>query len=152
MHDERNPIPNSPDDITNEIIQRIINNNLDSLTINYEFTRCRKNDEDWDNWENEQYRNNPFWRANSVTPIKRIEFEVRLGPGVHSLACAFLFFEKLEYVDIKDTSNVTRMDAMFVGATSLNISVKNPIFFNPYILRYFKKSFIFLQNRLSSHK
>ena len=102
MHDERNPILNSPDDITNEIIQRIINNNLDSLTINYEFTRCRKNDGDWDNWENEQYRNNPFWRANSVTPIKRIEFEVRLGPGVHSLACAFLFFEKLEYVDIVD--------------------------------------------------
>ena len=132
MHDERNPILNSPDDITNEIIQRIINNNLDSLTINYEFTRCRKNDEDWDNWENEQYRNNPFWRANSVTPIKRIEFEVRLGPGVHSLACAFLFFEKLEYVDIKDTSNVTRMDAMFVGATSLNISVKNPIFLSVY--------------------
>ena len=33
----RNPVLNSPDDITEELIQRIINNDLDSLTINYEF-------------------------------------------------------------------------------------------------------------------
>ena len=35
----RNPVLNSPDDITDELIQQIIDNNLDSLTINYEFTR-----------------------------------------------------------------------------------------------------------------
>ena len=118
IHRERNPILNSPDDITDELIEKILENDLDSLTINYEFTRCSNegSNEDYDKWKNEQNRNNPFWRANSITPIKRIEFEVRLGPGVHSLACAFQFFEKLEYVNIKDTSNVTRMDAMFVGA------------------------------------
>lgn len=33
----RNPVLNSLDDITEELIQRIINNDLDSLTINYEF-------------------------------------------------------------------------------------------------------------------
>ena len=29
----RNPVLNSPDDITDELIQQIINNDLDSLTI-----------------------------------------------------------------------------------------------------------------------
>ena len=145
---EQNPVINYPHDITDDLIQKIAYNQIDSLTINYEFTRCSNENEDYNRWKNEQNRNNPFWRANSITPIKRIEFEVRLGPGVHSLACAFLFFEKLEYVDIKDTSNVTRMDAMFVGATSLNISVKNPIFFNPYILRYFKKKLYFFTEPL----
>ena len=35
----RNPVLNSPDDITDELIRQIINNDLDSLTINYEFTK-----------------------------------------------------------------------------------------------------------------
>lgn len=33
----RNPVLNSPDDITEDLLKRIINNDLDSLTINYEF-------------------------------------------------------------------------------------------------------------------
>ena len=32
----RNPVLNSPDDITAKLIQQIISNDLDSLTINYE--------------------------------------------------------------------------------------------------------------------
>ena len=46
---ERNPILNSPDDITNELIEKILENDLDSLTINYEFTRCKEDDEDCEN-------------------------------------------------------------------------------------------------------
>ena len=97
---ERNPVINSPYEITDDLIQKIAYNQIDSLTINYEFTRCKNENEGYDKWKNEQNRNNPFWRANSITPTKRIEFGVKLGSGVHSLACAFYDFENLEYVNI----------------------------------------------------
>ena len=127
ISDERNPVLNSPDDITHKLIQRIIDNDLDSLTINYEFTRCRKrkNGEDRDDWFKEQLQTSPFWRANNVSPIKRIEFEIKLGRNVHSLDYAFYEFEKLEFVNLKDTSNVTRMRDMFCGAKSFNQPIGN---------------------------
>ena len=120
-----NPVLNSPEDITSQLVQKIIDNSVDSLTINYEFTRCKNENEDSDKWENEQNRNNPFWRANSITPIKRIEFEVKLGSGAHSLACSFYGFKNLEYVNIKDTSNVTNMRSMFEDAESFNQPIGN---------------------------
>jgi len=121
----RNPVLNSPEDITDELIQQIINNDLDSLTINYEFTRCQNVDEDYKSWNEAQNRTNPFWRANGISPIKRIEFEVKFGPGVHSLASAFYEFKNLEYVNIKDTFNVTNMHGMFSGAESFNQPIGN---------------------------
>ena len=109
----RNPVLNSPDDITDNLIQQIISNDLDSLTINYEFTSKFDNSKDLEDYKKEQMRMedykkeqmriNPFWRANNITPIKRIEFEIRLGKNVHSLAGAFREFEELEYVNIQDT-------------------------------------------------
>ena len=116
----RNPILNSPDDITEELIQAIIDNNLDSLTINYEFTRAQFDKEDWDDWQKEQYRTNPFWTANKKSELKRIEFEIILGENVHSLAYAFYQMPSLKSVNLKDTSNVTNMSGMFDGAKSFN--------------------------------
>lgn len=118
--DNRNPILNSPDDITEELIQAIIDNNLDSLTFNYEFTRAKFDKEDWDDWQKEQYRTNPFWTANKKSELKRIEFEIILGEKVHSLAYAFSEMSSLESVNLKDTSNVTNMSGMFDGAKSFN--------------------------------
>ena len=95
-----NPVISSPNEITHELIQKIIDNKLNSLTINYEFTRCSSpapEKEEFDTWEKEQHRTNPFWRANSVQPLKRIEFEVKFTGKSMSLACAFFGFEKLEY-------------------------------------------------------
>ena len=66
IHRERNPILNSPDDITDELIEKILENDLDSLTINYEFTRCKEDDEDCENWADVQNRINPFWIANGL--------------------------------------------------------------------------------------
>ena len=120
-----NPVLNSPEDITSQLVQKIIDNSVDSLTINYEFTRCKNKNEDSDKWGNEQNRTNPFWRANSVTPLKRIEFEVKLGSGAHSLTCAFYDFRNLEYVNIKDTSKVTDMQSMFSLASSFNQPIGN---------------------------
>jgi len=66
----RNPILNSPDDITDNLIERILNNDLDSLTINYDFTRCAREDEEKDEWYKEQLTTNPFLRANTRSPKK----------------------------------------------------------------------------------
>ena len=121
----RNPVLNSPDDITDELIQQIISNDLDSLTINYEFTSKFDNSEDLEDYKKEQIRINPFWKANRINPIKRIEFEIRLGENVHSLAGAFREFEELEYVNIKDTSHVTDMSFMFYKARSFNQPIAN---------------------------
>ena len=114
-----NPVLNSPEDITSQLVQKIIDNSIDSLTINYEFTRCDK-DEDSYKWKKEQNRINPFWRATEVQPLKRIKFEIKLTEKSNSLACAFYKFENLEYVNIKDTSNVTDMSGMFWRASSFN--------------------------------
>ena len=81
-----NPVLNSPSDITHELINKILANNLESLTINYEFTRCQGKDEEYDDWENERNRINPFWRANNIQLIKRIEFEIKLKDKSSSLA------------------------------------------------------------------
>ena len=125
ISDERNPVLNSPDDITHKLIQRIIDNDLDSLTINYEFNTYWDDDIDEDDWEKEQLQTSPFWRANNVSPIKRIEFEIKLGRNVHSLGYAFYKFEKLEFVNLKDTSNVTNMVGMFFKAKAFNQSIGN---------------------------
>ena len=121
----RNPVLNTPDDITDELIRQIINNDLDSLTINYEFSPRFVPGKDWDNYEAERIRINPFWRANKITSIKRIEFEIKLGKNVHSLAYAFMNFKKLQYVNIQDTSNITDMSFMFIGARSFNQPIGN---------------------------
>ncbi len=114
---KKNPVLNSPDDITHELIDRIIRNELDSLTFNYEFTRKRNEDESISDWMEEQKRTNPFKRVSHLTYIK---FEIRLGKNVHSLAYAFSLMNVLRFVNLKDTSNVTDMSGMFELATSFN--------------------------------
>ena len=99
---------------------------------NSETYKKLKSDLGWDNscssnFEefNKQVITNPFWRANLNAPIKRIDFEVRLSPKVHSLACAFYGFKDLEYVNISDTSNIIDMSEMFSGARSFNQPIGN---------------------------
>lgn len=123
----RNPVLNSPDDITVELINKICSNDLDSLTINYEFTKNLKNYENnnYTEFDEERKRINPFWIANNKTKIKRIEFEIKFGSNVNSLSCAFLDFEELEYVNIIDTSNITDMSGMFCRALSFNQPIGN---------------------------
>ena len=120
-----NPVLNSPSDINDELIQKIITNSIDSLTINYEFTRCQYEDEKDENWEKARLTSNPFWIANQQQELTSIDFEVKLSPKVHSLACAFTGLTKLEYVSIKDTSNISNMDSMFGGAKFFNQPIGN---------------------------
>ncbi len=121
--ERRNPVLNSPDDITDELRNAILNNDLDSLTINYEFTKGFWEPEDNDErikaeheWKQSQERTNPFWGLE----LTRIEFEIKLGQKVHSLSGAFAEQSDLEYINLSDTSNVTDMSCMFDGAKSFN--------------------------------
>ena len=107
-----NPVLNSPSDITDELIQKIITNSIDSLTINYEFAACR-------------IGTNPFWIANKQYALTSIDFEIKLSPKVHSLACAFMNMQKLKSVNLRDTSNVTDMSGMFSDATAFNQPIGN---------------------------
>src|SRR5574344_1500157 len=140
IYQERNPVLNSENDITSDLINKIIANDLDSLTINYEFTNCNELDPNLSNEDNERKKaewnklsllKNPFWRATNITPLKRIEFEIKLRQNVHSLACDFSSsynikkFAKLEYVNIKDTSKVNDMSWMFNWAQSFDQPIGN---------------------------
>ena len=113
----RNPILNSKKDVTDELINKITYNRIDSLTINYEFTKCPGDDGDT--------RVNPFKLANRRKVIKKIEFEILLSPNVHSLACAFEGLKQLEYVNLKNTSHITNMKGMFRFAEKFNQPIGN---------------------------
>ena len=119
----KNPILNDPSEISDELIQKIRTNSIDSLTINYEFTRCPPEDvkdEILKNWEKEWLMSNPFGVANKQHELTSIDFEIKLSSNVHSLACAFMGMQKLKSVNLRDTSNVTDMSGMFFGAESFN--------------------------------
>ena len=106
---EHHPVLNSPADITDELISKIADNKINSLTINYEFTRCINVNENKDDWEKYRLENNPFWMANRQKALKSISFNIKLSPDIHSLACAFYGMKELEFVNLEDTSNVTNM-------------------------------------------
>ena len=127
---KRNPVLNSPDDITEDLIDRIITNNLESLTINYEFattstsevklyshlfSRCLKS----------QDLTNPFRIADKKRRLRRIDFEIILGKNVHSLAFAFSDMWLLEFVNLKDTSKITNMSYMFYEARAFDQPIDN---------------------------
>ena len=111
---------NSPADITDELISKIIDNDINSLTINYEFTRCQNNGEDKDDWEKSRLKNNPFCIVNLQEQLTNIRFKIKLTQNVHSFACAFYDMKELEFVNLVDTSNVTDMKGLFYRAESFN--------------------------------
>ena len=124
----KNPILNDPSEISDELIQKIRTNSIDSLTINYEFTRCPPKDASKDenkdeihkNWEKEWLMSNPFGVANKQHELTSIDFEIKLSSNVHSLACAFYNMKNLKYVNLRNTSHVTDMSGMFAEAVSFN--------------------------------
>jgi surface protein len=139
-HALRNPALNSPDDITDDLISRIITGNLESLTVNYEFSECRhgrilsldieENDESYsdsvasgrpdDDYEKRRLYKNPFWRANSRTPLRNIPFRVIFTPQVTSLACAFSDFRELESANLEIPASVRDFSRMFRDAPKFN--------------------------------
>ena len=122
-----NPILNSPADITDDLREDIRNNDLDTLTINYDFTKAfpsfnlrvdsiDEREKLESEWMHTQSVTNPFWGLD----IRKIEFEIILGPNVHSLAGAFAKQPYLEYINLHNTANITDMSWMFYKATSFN--------------------------------
>lgn len=144
-----NPVLNSEDDITAELIERIRSNHLESLTINYEFCLGPKKLSPilYPGIRNSDYHGitaydiNPFSLANNPNSgcykrswegysesrgvLTRLEFEIILGPNVHSLKKAFFCNYFLEYVNIKSTANITDMSGMFHHASIFNQDISN---------------------------
>ena len=91
-----NPVLNEYTDITPEIVNGIISNKFKSITISYEFTRCRKPNESAEEYQ--YYRNtyNPFVIANNISPLKEISAEIIFSDRVTSLDCAFTGLEQLK--------------------------------------------------------
>ena len=134
-HKARNPVIHSPRDITSELIRDIEENNLDSLTFDYIFTDCPEFGGElfdgivkdvgappipWNEWVNLRKRTNPFMRVNESKPIKRIDFEIKFTKRVETLNCAFINFKELQYVNIKDVSNIHSARSMFENAIRFN--------------------------------
>ncbi len=115
-----NPVLNSPRDITDNLINRIISNNLQTLTINYEFTRRRGLHESWKKFYGYISKKNPFYAANLKKPLKHLDFEIRFGPRVHSLAFAFHGLKELESVNIPTISGITDLSGIFSSCEALN--------------------------------
>ena len=185
-----NPVLNSVDDVTSELISRIRNNELNSLTINYEFAIPKKitffrtldyhnelkeytcsinpfiladlsavainkqynkkfaneeyikaHGEDYDDYEDYIIKKHHEEYIDLSEPLdamltnyefsdirgflKRLEFEIILGPNVHTLAGAFENCTNLEFVNIKSTSNITSMRGMFANANKFNAPIGN---------------------------
>ena len=185
-----NPVLNSVDDVTSELISRIRNNELNSLTINYEFAIPKKitffrtldydnelkeytcsinpfiladlsavainkrynrkfaneeyikaHGEDYDDYEDYIIKKHHEEYIDLSEPLdamltnyefsdirgflKRLEFEIILGPNVHTLAGAFENCINLEFVNIKNTSNITSMRGMFSNANKFNAPIGN---------------------------
>lgn len=144
-----NPVLNSTADITDELISDIIINSLESLTINYEFAGCRfsideqnifineRREEDAETYgisklrfenkpdpcQNDRLARNPFWKANSRTPLKNIRFRIILTPQVTSLACAFEGFRELESVSIAVGPEIKDFTRTFRDAVKFNASL-----------------------------
>ncbi len=139
-----NPVLDSIKDINIELINQIRKNELDSLTINYEFADCqnlnpfifadyftlyevyvtpRDRDRVRDIYFDFFYPGNPAQNGRGV--LKRLEFEIILGPNVHSLDGAFEGCRNLEYVNIKSTSNITSMIRTFAEANKFNAPIGN---------------------------
>ena len=173
-----NPVLNSFEDITAELISRIRNNELNSLTINYEFVFDKEissvpksnsplryyftinpfiladffpvinwmwesHDSTWHPHTESEVLNlsDPLvamlsYNDNVVNgnffcgegdrirgALERLEFEIILGPDVHSLNKAFCNFPNLQYVNIKSTSNITSMAGMFKDAKAFNAPI-----------------------------
>ena len=111
---QRNPVLNSPADITQKLRRDLKHNNLDTITINYEFTSYFDKDEYY--WEKNQRRTNPFFGVK----LKHTDFEIFLGPEVRSLAGAFANQHELENVRIHDTSRINDFSGMFYNAEKFN--------------------------------
>ena len=130
-----NPILHSENDITIELINKIVNNELHTLTIDYNFTRCMNEGESANEYKKERMSKNIFVRIDDEYYSKWHEYgyeydiiiPVRFTSNVTTLACAFKDNQYLNYINIQDTSNINDMTSMFESARKFT---GNPNYYN----------------------
>ena len=91
-----NPVLNEYTDITPEIVNGIASNKFKSITISYEFTRCRNPDESAEEYQHYRNKYNPFVMANNISPLKEFSAQIIFSDNVTSLDCAFTGLEQVK--------------------------------------------------------
>lgn len=106
---ELRPVLNSPDDITDRLLEDIADGALNSLTINYNL----KYD------VTPQKYSSPFFLAYHKKKFKAVKFRIYLGTEVTSIAGMFGGMPGLKKVPFFDTSRITDMSSMFRDSRSI---------------------------------
>ena len=114
----QNPVLNSPEDITPEILKGITDGSLHSLTMNFPLS-CTKGDEVPEYDHKVVNRSNPFHLANLEKPIREIPFKIIAGPNGTSFDCMFAALSELKAGPVMETRNVTSMKSLFAWNVSL---------------------------------
>ena len=101
MNKQRVIVLNDVSDVTEVVRNRILNNDLDILQVNY----------------NCDYSSpSPFYNMDNLTEIK---FEIKLGNNVQSLYEFFYNCKSLKAIPLFDTQRVTNMESMFAFCEAL---------------------------------
>lgn len=116
---------NSPSDITPKLLDDISLNMVGSLTINYDLVSLGEREFlDKNHWQDDYSEkiyevNNPFFRANQIKRIEKIDFEIKLGANVKDISGLFHGLKDLKKAPLFDTRNVQKMTDMFSDAERL---------------------------------
>ena len=107
------PVLKSKKDINEDLLYRMLKNEIKSLTIDYEFV---------DTSDDDKSESNPFkvfrLKYKSEKNVK-FGFPIYFSDKVHSIASAFEDFEELEYVNLNIGSNITNLNSVFKNARKL---------------------------------
>lgn len=102
---KRNPVLNSPLELTQDITKAMEEGTLKTLTINYDTTK----------------RTSPFAKMDrkSRNKLKEINFKIIPGVRVRSLRGLFYNLKNLKKAPLIDTSHISDMSSMFEGCSDL---------------------------------
>ena len=92
----------SPDDLTDENLQKILNNKINTLYLNYQYRTQGEN---------------PFYLLRNR--LQQVKFEICLGSGVTHLIGLFMDCTNLKSVHSFNTINITDVTSMFENCRSL---------------------------------
>ena len=112
-----NPVLKSKKDINGCLLQNMLKNEINSLTIDYEFV---------DTPDDDKSESNPFkvfrLKYKSERNVK-FNFPIYFSDKVHSIASAFEDFEELECVNLNIGPNITNLNSVLKMPENLSILV-----------------------------
>ncbi len=110
----KNPILNSKEEISEHLLDNMFKNQLNELTINYDFCCSNRRNNQNDDEPNlfKRFRN----KYKNKAELFNLKFPIKFGKNVTSIAHAFENFEELESINLIIESNITDMNSAFTNA------------------------------------